>query len=266
MKTGTPGVTGFILRCSYCLFLMLLVPFVLQAQDEGLSADQERTSLIKSDRLGAFVSLGVNTLQMDAFNERLNSLQVGSFDQDLFAAAFGLSIANHLGDEISLDFHWAGTATYKRDTYLALNTFSLGGTIYKVLFRYKRFDLDLLAGYRMTDMNFEYNDGRTKANSFNSLFDNQFQDSKVINMRTQENHGAVLGGRFLYELGRKESVKPGKFRIGLESGYNFYIKTNPWQEIGSTNFVSDMPELKPENFFLQLTLSFLYKPCKGTVM
>ena len=64
----------------------------------------------------------------------------------------------------------------------------------------------------------------------------------------------------MFRFGKLNSTSPLEFKMGMESGYIYYFKTNPWRSYGGGNVVADMPELKPANFYLNfLTLSMHYK-------
>jgi hypothetical protein len=209
------------------------------------------------DKIGFSAGLGTGEMKVDALNQRLAELQIGRVDPILASRTISLyGVSGNLG--VSMDVN-LGTAfeneLFNPDSYLSFETFSLGVTFYAPLLQYKRFNVQVLLGFRFTNMSFEYNGNTNAATNFSSLLSNPAGNSSFVRLRNNNNECFSGGARFQYRLGKKENGKPREYKLGFDSGYIYGFRTGFWVEPGSRHPVPDMPKTRPDHFYFLLTFS-----------
>jgi len=144
---------------------------------------------------------------------------------------------------------------YNPESFMSFGLFSMGLSYHEPLYQSNRFKWLFLLGIRTTQLELNYNPGGNKSQNFNTLFQAQQPSLTSFRIFSDDNLCIPAGIRFQYRLGKKENLHWGGYLIGLESGYKYYFRTTPWREIGGRNFITNMPAVKPDNFYFHLTFA-----------
>jgi hypothetical protein len=220
-----------------------------------------RTEMFSLNKVGVDFELGGAELNVTSLNNRLAELEIGKLEDVAGTYHGSFSLENYYGLGISFELAvgvFMNNVVFKPNTFLGLNTFSFGPSVYFPLVRTNRFRLLILGGIRSTELNFSYNANTMASPGFNALLNNPGANSNVFELYSTSNHLASFGAKVQYRIGKKENIKPVEYRLGLGSGYGYSFRTNPWRETGSKNVVAGMPVLKPDNFYLNLNISVLF--------
>jgi hypothetical protein len=142
-----------------------------------------------------------------------------------------------------------------RNVQMSLQTYSLGGTVYLPAYKSNRFNLLGIAGFRFTNLNFEYNPNKQATTNFGTLFSNPPANPGVVHLTSRANEDLNLGGRFQYRLGKKENLKSSSYRFGFDTGYIYNINRSSWAQAGSYNPLPGMPQVKLDNIYFHLTFA-----------
>lgn len=239
---------------AFCLGLFLSFLSLSAQSQDGPNYYAKRRLF---NKIGFSAGIGTGELKLDELNQRLAELQIGRVDPVLASRTISLyGGLRNLG--VSMDVN-LGTAFenefYNPDSYFNFETFSLGMALYAPLLQYKRFDVQVLLGFRFTNMSFEYNGKTNTPANFNSLLSNPAGNASFVRLLNTKNECFSGGARFQYRLGKKENVKPREYKIGFDTGYIYAFRTGFWVEPGSKHLVPDMPKTRPDHFYVHLTFS-----------
>jgi len=240
-----------------CVLLALINPSFLIAQDQ--SSSSERFEKLHLEKINFSVGVGAGASNLQPLNERLDNLQIGNLESVFASAFYRISASILQGREFSIDIDQGATngngLMYDRDSFMSLSLFSMGLTYHEPIYLSDRFRWLFLVGIRQTRLEFNYNPDGNKSQSFNAMFQTQQPPLTAFHIFSDDNLCIPAGIRFQYRFGKKANLHRGGFLLGWESGYKYYFKTPPWREIGGRNFVTDMPTVKPDNFYFHVTFA-----------
>jgi len=239
-------------------FELLYSPLSTQAQDLPTKPPKSRYL----NEIGFILGIGTSDLDLRDLNKHLEVLQIGKVDNVLVSRTISLYMSGKNNFKATMDVN-VGTAIdnliIKPEADITFNTFSLGLSLYKSLFRTNRVEILLLGGFRFTNINFEYNANTISAANFDSLLSDPTVNASTIHLASVNNSDANIGGRFQFRLGKKENQKPREYRIGFDSGYIYGFRNSPWRHVGGRLAVPAMPKIKSDNVYFHLTFSGYFR-------
>ncbi len=248
--------SGLCLLLFYCFNTSLLA----QRGDVPISRPKYRFP----QKTGLTVGVGINVMNLDKLNQRLEELRIGQVDPFLTAGHVGLYSGNdNLAASLDVTIANASDNTLVRpdSTSLSFGTFSMGMSMYYSLLRARRVDLLFALGFRYTDMWFEYTVNTHFPTGFNAVLGSPTNNSTTVRLRNSSNVSVPVGGRFQFQVGNQSNRQGREFKVGIDAGYVVSVINNNWRRAGSGGLIQDMPETKPGNFYFYLTFSGFLKRC-----
>jgi hypothetical protein len=254
---------SFYSRARIFLFVLLSATAITAFAQSGelytpKPVHRELTEKKLIERIGFALDLGTQVMNFNDLNACLSERGIGKLNPNMTLASGSLRLnMDRLDAELYALFANAmGDPSVNRlTTYLNFQSRGFGLRLGQALLDTKRFRLAGTLGLNSANFRFTYNAIHTTAPGFSNLLSNP-AGSALVRLNSFHNMSVPGGVKLEYKFNQR---RPGvQALVGIHTGYNFGVRTGVWQEVGNAVPVADMPLVRPDSYFCNLSVAVLF--------